>query len=201
MEQLSLFGEWEGRAPLPPPFLERDALFYALLLGPQLWHPASRLVTAQRDKHGLTGRMRPSDTFHISVLGFGFADELTEDDIALATSIASRTSFLPFDLSFPQLMSFGGKRKKAEPVALVLTAGAGSEHILALADRLTSSMIGHGMRPRAFKPQLPHLALLYDTVRVPPTVLDPPPSVEITGFSLVHSHRGQSRYSVLWSSG
>jgi 2'-5' RNA ligase len=198
MEQLSLFGEAEGRPPLPPPFLERDVLFYALLLGPRLWRPASRLVTAQRDRHGLTGKMRPSDTFHISVLGFGFMDELRGEDIALAHSIANSTAFQPFDLEFPELLSFGGKRKADAPAALVLRTGAGTERVHDLAARLTISMIAHGMRPRSFKPDLPHLTLLYDTIRIPPTPLDPPITTEITGFSLVHSHRGKGKYSVLW---
>lgn len=200
MEQLALFGDAVGRPPLPPPLLERDVLFYALLLGPQLWHPASRLVTGLRDTHGLTGRMRPTDTFHISVLGFGFVDELRDADVELAINIATRTAFVPFELSFPQVMSFGSNRKKSDEVALVLTAGGGSDHVLGLAERLTGSMIVHRMKPRAFTPQLPHVTLLYDQVRVPPTDLPAPLTIEISAFSLIHSHRGQGRYSVLWSS-
>lgn len=201
MQQLSLFDDWVGRPPLPPPLLERDVLFYALLLGPQLWLPASRLVTAQREQYGLTGRMRPTDTFHISVLGFGFVDEIKDEDVDRAISIASRTAFVPFELSFPHLMSFGGHRKKTEAVALVLTAGGGSDQVLGLGKRLTASMIAHGRKPRAFKPELPHLTLLHDTIRVPPTDLATPLTVDINAFSLVHSHRGQGRYDVLWSSG
>ena len=37
MEQLALFGEDVGRPPAPPPDWERDRIFYALLLGPQVW--------------------------------------------------------------------------------------------------------------------------------------------------------------------
>jgi 2'-5' RNA ligase len=200
MRQLALFDESEGRPPLPRPAPERDVLFYALLLGPQLWHPASRLVTALRQEHGLTGRMRSTDTFHISVLGFGFADELKDDDVDRAISIAGRTAFVPFEISFPRLMSFDSHRKKDDEVPLVLTAQGGSDQVLGLAKRLTGSMIVHGMKPRAFQPQLPHVTLLNDVIRVPPTELAAPLIVEIAGFSLVHSHRGQSRYSVLWSS-
>lgn len=201
MQQLPLLEDWEGRPPLPRPLLERDVLFYALLLGPQLWHPASRLVTALRREHGLTGRMRTTDTFHISVLGFGFADELKDDDVERAISIASRTAFVPFEISFPRLMSFDSHRKKDDDVPLVLTAGGGSDQVLGLAKRLTGSMIVHGMKPRAFQPQLPHVTLLNDTIRVPPTDLPIPLIIEVSAFSLVRSHRGQSRYSVLWSSG
>ena len=77
MEQLALFGEDVGRPPAPPPDWERDRIFYALLLGPQVWGPASRFVTAARANNGVTARMRASDTFHISVLGLGYADELS----------------------------------------------------------------------------------------------------------------------------
>ena len=198
MEQLLLFGEAGDRPPLPPRAFERDVLFYALLLGPRLWRPASRLVTAQRDRYGLTGKMRPSDTFHISVLGFGFADELREEDIVLARSIAGAVLFQPFELEFPELLSFSGKHEADAAVPLVLRSGAGTDRIHDLAARLTISMIAHGMRPRSFKPDLPHLTLLYDAIRVPPTPLDPPIAAEITGFSLVQSHRGKSKYSVLW---
>ena len=201
MLQLALFEEWEGRPPLPPPPLERDVLFYALLLGPQIWHPAARLVTAQRERHGLTGPMRSTDTFHISVLGYGFADELDAADMERAVSIAERTAFLPFTLTFPQLLSFDGRRRRSEKVALVLAAGEGKDAVLELGGRLAGSMIAHGMRPRAFQPQVPHLTLLYDTVRVPPTTLERPLTVDIAAFSLVYSHRGQNRYTVLWSSG
>ncbi|RYE11409.1 MAG: hypothetical protein EOP22_00700 [Hyphomicrobiales bacterium] len=199
MEQLALFGDAVGRPPLPPPLLERDVLFYALLLGPQLWHPASRLVTGLRDKHGLTGRMRPTDTFHISVLGFGFADEIAPQDVELAISIAERTRFAPFELAFDRIESLARRRRKADAVPLLLAAGAGSQEITALAARLTNSMIGHGMRPRRLKPSPPNLALLDDVVRVPPTLLDPSLRIEVAGFSLIRAHAGAGRYTVLWS--
>ncbi len=198
MEQLLLFGEMEGRPPLPPPAEERDVVFFALLLGPQLWAPTARLVTAQREQHGVTGRMRTTDTFHISVLGFGFADELEDDDLALARAVAEDVAVEPFDVVFPELVSWDGKKQPDETCPLVLTCTAGRTEILRLAAKLTSGLIARGFKPRSFMPHEPHLTLLYDTVRVPPTPLDPPISAHVDGFALVYSHRGQSRYTVLW---
>lgn len=198
MEQLLLFGEMEGRPPLPPPDQERDIIFFALLLGAQLWAPTSRLVTAQRERHGVAGRMKTTDTFHISVLGFGFADELEDEDLALARDAADDVAFEPFDVVFPELLSWDGKKKPDEPCPLVLTCTGGRSEVLRLGAKLTSGLIARGFRPRSFVPAEPHLTLLYDPVRVPPTPLDPPISAHVEGFSLVYSHRGQSRYTVLW---
>jgi 2'-5' RNA ligase len=197
--QLSLFADAEMRPPLPGPPLERDMIFYALLLGPQLWLPASRLMAAQRDLHGLTGKLRTTDTFHISVLGFGFADEVTADDIAFAAAIGDEVAFAPFELSFTQMLSFDGHRKPTTPCAIVLTP-ADSSDIIGLGDRLVAAMLARGVRPRSFKPEAPHLTLLYDTVRVPPAPLAAPIPVSVDGFALVYSHRGQGRYTILWRS-
>jgi 2'-5' RNA ligase len=197
--QLALFDDAEGRPPPLPPH-ERDVVFYALLLGPQLFAPASRLVTALRKQHGLSGRMKASDTFHISVLGFRFADTLRDGDLDLAVRIAEAVPFAPFDLAFAELASWGNRRKPAEPAPLVLTCADGGA-VVALAERIGAAIVAHGTRPAGLVPTLPHLTLLYDTIRLAPTPLEPPIAVTIGGFALVHSHRGQSRYSILWRSG
>ena len=196
--QLSLFDEMEGRPRPRPPALERDVLFYALLLGPQLQSPAARLVSSVRATHGLTGRMRSSDTFHISVLGYGFEDELSEEERALAAVIADDVAVEPFELEFAELLSWGGRKKVGDNCPLVLTCSNGSSGVFRLAGRLTAAMIAHGFRPRSFLPKEPHLTLLWDPVRVPRTPVDPPIRVAIDGFSLVYSHRGENRYTVLW---
>ncbi len=195
--QLQLFSETEGRPPLPPPAAERDVLFYALLLGPQLWAPAARLVTAQREAHGLTGRMRTTDTFHISVLGYGFADELDEDEIELACDVAEDIEFAPFDLVFTELLSWAGHKKPDADCPVVLPVAEGRAETMSLAGRLTLSLIRHGIRPRAFVPKEPHLTLLYDTIRVPLTPLTPPITAHVDSLALVYSHRGEGRYTVL----
>ena len=198
MQQLLLFGEMEGRPPLPPLAEERDVVFYALLLGPQLWAPVSRLVTAQREGHGITGRMRPTDTFHISVLGFGFADELDDDDLELAAAVAADITIEPFEVSFPELISWEAKKKTGQPCPLVLPCDTGRTEILRLGAKLTAGLIARGFRPRSFMPHEPHLTLLCDSVRVPKTPLAQPITAQVEGFSLVYSHRGEGRYTVLW---
>jgi 2'-5' RNA ligase len=198
--QLALFDESEGRPPPQLPPRERDVLFYALLLGPQLFAPASRLVTALRERHGLTGRMKSSDTFHISVMGFRFADTLRDGDLELASRIGQAVPFVPFELAFGELLSWG-KPKAADLAPLVMTCGDSAAPVVALAGRIGAAMIAHGTKPAALVPTLPHLTLLYDAVRVPPQPLEPPISITVQGFALVLSHRGQSRYSVLWRSG
>lgn len=198
--QLQLFGDTEGRPPLPPPDHERDVLFYALLLGPQLWAPTSRLVTAARAAHGVIGRMRTTDTFHISVLGYAFADELEDEEIDLAQRIAEDVAFARFDLTFTELLSWAGHKKSGADSPLVLPVATGRAEIMALAARLTISMIAHGLRPRAFVPNEPHLTLLYDPIRVPATPLRHPITAHVDSFCLVHSHRGESRYTILWRS-
>ena len=199
--QLVLFNDAEGRPPVQLPALERDVVFYALLLGPQLFAPASRLVTGLRAQHGLTGRMKSSDTFHISVMGFRFVDTLRDGDLELAVRIGETVPFTPFDLAFSELVSWGSKRKTAAPSPLVLTCGESGEPIVALAERIGAAIVAHGTRPAGFVPKLPHLTLLYDTIRVPPAPLEPPIIATVSSFALVRSHRGQSRYSVLWRSG
>ena len=163
--QLPLFAETEMTASPKAPPPERDTVFYAVLLGPQLWLPASRLVAAQRDRHGLTGRLRTTDNFHIPVLDVGFADELTDADIRFAQTIGGEISFEPFELSFTDLLSVDLSRKPSAPAAFALAPRDGSQ-ILGLGDRLAAAMLSHGVRPHAVTSQMPHVTLLYDAVRV-----------------------------------
>ena len=99
---------------------------------------------------------------------------------------------------FSELLSWDSHKKAGEACPLVMTCSAGDMGVMRLAARLMAGMIARGFRPRSFISQTPHLTLLYDTMRVPKIAIDPPVTVRVEGFSLVYSHCGAQRYSVLW---
>jgi len=191
-EQLSMFGSGGGRRASP---LDRDVVFLALLLGRELQVPLGPLAERLHREFGVRAPFLSADRLHVSVIGIGFADDLSKNDITAARRAIELFDFVPFELSFVQVMSWARGRG---PRPIVLVPGAGSELVTDLGERLAAAMFAEAFDPRGLPPTTPHLTLGYDGARVPKTELIPPIGVRVDGVSLVHSHRGEGRYSVLW---
>lgn len=186
--QLSMFGN-----PRRPAALERDVVFLALLPGRQLHAPLRPLAERLRNQFGVRAPFQ-TDRLHVSLIGLGFADDLTQEDLAAARRAVALFDFVPFELSFVEVVSWARGRG---PRPIVLVPDAGSELVTDLGERLAEAMFAEAFDPRGLPPTTPHLTLGYDLARVPRTELDPPIRVRVDGVSLIHSHRGEGRYTIL----
>lgn len=194
--QLSLFGNARARRVVRAPG-GRDVVFFALMLGPALAGRVAPLMAWLRAAFGVTAPALPIERLHVSVMGAGFRDDMSDEDVAAVRAAAEAVDFVPFELGFADVATFGRGEGNRLPLVLLPDAGAGL--VRDLAERLSWAMIEQGYDPRG-RPVLeaPHLTLCYDAVRVPRTTLSAPLRVRVGGVSLIHSHRGEGRYSVLW---
>lgn len=192
VQQLELFPE-PNLSPAPR---WRDAVFFAVRMS-HLGEQASGIVQSLRRDAGITGPARPARTLHISLRGAGYGDRLGADDLDALRAAASSLRPPCFGIRLDRVMTLGA-RGRAIPRPLVLAVGDGAAGLTALADALGGAAIRRGTRLHGGSLSLPHLTLLYDRITVPPTPLATALATEITGFELILSHRGQSRYTTLW---
>lgn len=193
-EQLTMFDG--NRARRRPPPLDRDVIFLALLPGRAMQAQLRPLAERLRREFGVGTPLFSADRLHVSVLGVGLADDLSREDVAAARRALALFDFVPFELSFVEVVSWARGRG---PRPIVLVPGAGSALVTDLGERLAAAMFAEAFDPRGLPPTTPHLTLGYDTARVPRTLLVPPIHVRVDGVSLIHSHRGEGRYTILAS--
>src|SRR6185369_14440432 len=163
--QLSMFGNGSGRRATPAP-RDRDVVFLALLLGRELQAPLRPLTDRLRREFGVKAPLLQHDRLHVSVIGVGYADDLSQEDIAAARRAVALFDFVPFELSFVEVVSWARGRG---PRPIVLVPGAGSELVTDLGERLAEAMFAEAFDPRGLPPTTPHLTLGYDIARVPRT--------------------------------
>ena len=176
MAQLSMFARPQPR--------ERDVVFFALMLGPQLAAAMPGLAARLRREFGVRAPVFGPRRLHVSLLGVGFADALDPEEVETARAAALDFAVAPFDLAFGKMVSFG---RGQGPRAVVLRPTEG----------LAEAMIARGLDPRGRPLAVPHLTLLYDRAPVPETALEPPVRTRIERAALIYSHRGQGRYTLL----
>lgn len=186
MAQLSMFARPQPR--------ERDVVFFALMLGPQLAAAMPGLAARLRREFGVRAPVFGPRRLHMSLLGVGFADALDPEEVETARAAARDFAVAPFELAFGQMVSFG---RGQGPRAVVLRPTEGGAAACALSCGLAEAMIARGLDPRGRPLAVPHLTLLYDRAPVPETALEPPVRTRIERAALIYSHRGQGRYTLL----
>lgn len=187
--------------PSPPPGLPSlgpDPIFFAVLTGGKVAGEIVAAGLAQKQQHELSASLRPADTLHVSVLGAGRADDLSDDDIALLKEAGDAVSMPRFEVSFTEAMSF---RRKAGPMPLVLPCDEGADAMAGLAEALWTQMRERGFTLNSRLTAVYHLTLAYDRIEVPRTPLDQPIRMPVREFALVRSWRGEGRYETIkkWS--
>ena len=182
----------------PRPASLRPMVFFGIRLAP-LALAAAAIVGALARDYRLTHGLRPAATQHVSLLRVGHGDRLTRDDRQALCAAAAGVAFAPFDISFDTVMSFTAHRPA--PFPLILSVAEGAAPITALARAIETRAFRHAIRPEGGPPGMPHMTLLYDPARIPPTPLPAPLAARIDRFDLIWSHRGQSRYTSLWPDG
>lgn len=195
LSQLSLFAS-RGKVPSPVRIAPRrglDPVFFAILIGADRRPALQAIVAAQQRRHGISAPLLPGSTLHISLVGVGFYQDLSGDDLAVAVETGNSIGFAPFDIAFTRLMSLS---RRSGPPPLVLTPGSDTP-LVDLSRLLRWGMLERGFEPRSTPTNMFHLTLLYDAVGVPETALERPPVLRIDGFALVRSFYGQGRYEII----
>lgn len=196
VDQLPLFAPPAPVAKVArlPPGPGRDPTFFAILVGDRLDAELAALAGDERQRRGIAAPLLGPATRHISVTGVGYHQELTDDELELASGAADAVAFMPFELRLARLMSF--KPRPGGPSPLVLLPEDAAP-LAELERQLRWGMLERGFEPRSLPMTQFHLTLLYDRVQVPKTRLPRPLPLQVEGFALVRSHFGQSRYEVL----
>lgn len=196
LDQLPLFAPPQPapRVQRLPPGPGRDPTFFAILVGDRLDAELTALAGAERQRRGIAAPLLGPSTRHISVTGVGYHQELTPEELDLASAAAAAVAFTPFELAFSRLMSFKPRPSGPSPLVLLPEDAA---PLAELERQLRWGMLERGFEPRSIPVTQFHLTLLYDRVQVPKTRLPQPLRLAVEGFALVRSHFGQSRYELL----
>lgn len=173
--------------------LARGNLFIAILAPPQV--QTKILDVAIHDCHiySLAGHFVPLECLHISLAGIvEFESELPPVEyVEAAMYVAGRIQMQPFEVTLDRTANFSGRDGRSP---YVLTVGYGKDKVTELHLLLAMQLRKMGIRFRSS--YNPHVTMLYDRVRPPPHEIAPI-SWSVGEFALVHSHVGQSRYTVL----
>jgi RNA 2',3'-cyclic 3'-phosphodiesterase len=184
-------------APSMPP-RGPDPVFWAVLTGGKVTGEIVAAGLAQKAQYHLSAPLRPAENLHISVLGAGIADDLTDDDIDLLVEAGDAVSMPRFEVSFTEAMSF---RRRAGRNPLVLPCDEGADAMASLAEALWAQMRERGFTLKSKLTAVYHLTLAYDPVLVPRTPLEQPIHLPVREFALVRSRRGEGKYETIekWS--
>ena len=197
MEQLALFPDLHAARPKSPvPFYARDVVFFGIRLS-ELGNEAADVHRMLKRSHGLTGIPYQASRLHVSLLRVGDREKLSAEDLEALGGAASRVRVTSFPISFEKVFSFDGNAGRDERRAVVFPVAEGAAEVIALA-RDIEDALDRRVHIEGQPPPSPHMTLLRDRVRVPPTSLDPPFGARVTGFELICSHRIEHRYSKLW---
>lgn len=189
----------DGLLPVPPrhrnlgPGLVLGNLFIAIF--PSAASCTAILDVGLHDCHiySLAGNFVPRECFHISLAGLvDFSGETPPTEyVDAAKYVAERIQMRPFEVTLERTANFSGRGGSS---AYVLTVGYGKDKLTELHLRLAMQLRTMGVRFRSS--YNPHVTMLYDRIR-PPVHEITPISWTVGEFVLVHSHVGQSRYTVL----
>jgi 2'-5' RNA ligase len=178
--------------PALPTMWEKDSVFFATLPEPPLALGMRRFAGTAQRRFGLTGRLRPPATLHITLLGLGRRAALSDAVLDRARRAASAVRMPHFRVGLDRMKTFDNGAKHP----LVLCGGDNVAGLHALHDALGTALAAEGLQISAPSYD-PHATVLYGAQRVAETALDEPFDWIVKRFVLVHSHYGESRYDVL----
>lgn len=185
-DQLEL---WKVPAPRPA----NQRLFVALFPD----DPSARLIHGLagdlRQRHGLTGKVRPLSHLHITLRWINDYVDIppgTEADVRRACeAIAARAA--PFDITLDRVVVWG-KGLSNHPV--VLTGhGDGTDALLEFQHALWKELVLGGQPGKGGRDFNPHVTLLYDQRSLPEESVSPI-SWTVNDLVLVHSEVGATKY-------
>lgn len=135
-----------------------------------------------------------ADRLHLSVYAVWRGNTLPHDIVQMAIRTGDTVRFTPFSVTFTEAMTY---RIRRAPMPLVLTAQESAEAVNGLRFQIGSAYLrvrGHGRYQH--KSISPHVTLAWDSVIVAKQPIKPL-SILAREFALVHSHVGESRYTIV----
>jgi 2'-5' RNA ligase len=185
-QQLSLnLGSQPQRPRSAPKLQQRIDLFFAVYLDATAAAGGAKLARALCDQFRLSGRPRPQETLHVTLVPVGVAAFLPEAAFSALRRAAALVGQAAFKVIFDRVASF----KTGDNYALVLRCGEGLSALTTLRKSLHSAMAGVGFRvPSGFTP---HVTLAYSRGCVSETVLAEPIVWTVREFVLVQSLLGK----------
>jgi 2'-5' RNA ligase len=193
--QLSLPGCSE---PTPGREKRRARFNYFLAAQPDV-DVASHMLNAAGPtcvEHRLQRKLFAPERLHVSLVGIAQSDREPRDLLAWLRFRVSQVSLPRFDVCFRRALTFVTRRADASAYPFVLVGNTDGFQLL----RATLlECLGLHSVPTRFTP---HITLLYDKQIMPECEVTPV-DWTVRGFSLIQSHVGQHRYTVLgsWSLG
>ena len=170
-----------------------DTIFFAAVPdGPAIGHTTEAARTLQR-KHGLSGKILPANTFHITLCAINTYDGVPAEIVARAKETAARISVPPFDLVFDRAVSFSGQPGNRP---FVLLGSNSAAELKAFRQSFFTALKTYGPKCRAGSSFTPHATLLYDDRMVAEHSIEPV-TWKVREFVLVHSPFGQTRHAYL----
>lgn len=170
-----------------------DTVFFAVQPPPATAARISQLARHLREKHRLTGELRPPRCFHVSLLFAGYHGQMPMRTLDVLTAAAGTVAMPRFRVGFDWVESFRHPSKRP----LVLRGDDGVSGLIRLRDRLVAATMDvSGSIPLARGEFTPHLTLLYDEAEIREEPIEEI-GWPVTEFVLVRSVFGQSRHIVL----
>ena len=176
---------------MPTQAHQKHRLFLALFPDAPASRHIAQVAHQLRAKHGLRGKVLPTDHFHVSLHHLGDFHRLPEHIIQAAGMAATKAAATvqPFEARFDRANSFVNKPTNRP---CVLLDGGVNMALREFQFQLVKAF-GAGRSHQAFTP---HLTLFYDDHIVVEELVNPV-SWKVTEFVLVHSVVGEGRYERL----
>jgi 2'-5' RNA ligase len=185
-QQLSLnLGPQPKRRQSAPNLTQRTDLFFAIYLDAVAAARGAELARVWCDPSQLSGRPRPAETLHVSLVPVGVASFLPAEVLSLLRQAAALIDQPAFKVTFDRVVSF----KNGDTPPLVLLCGDGVAALTALRNSLHTAMAGVGSHPPSRF--TPHVTLAYCRKSVSETALDEPIVWTVREFVLVQSLFGR----------
>jgi 2'-5' RNA ligase len=198
-DQMSLLGFESREEPREPPLFlawpetqPNDTLFLAILVD----SATAEKIKPQRSlligEHKLSGKPIAAERLHVSLALLGHGLKLTNSQVEIAKQAVATVIQPSFTTCFNRTLSFP-MRKGDHPLVLEANSDAAKMRLLqkTLVSALRSAKLD--IQAAGFTP---HITLLYDKRIIAEQAIEPI-ELNVREFVLIHSHVGQSRYTVL----
>ncbi|WP_246731547.1 2'-5' RNA ligase family protein [Methylocapsa sp. S129] len=164
---------------------QRTDLFFAIYLDVAATARSAELARALCGPSQLSGRPRPAEILHVTLVPVGVASLLPAEAFSALERAAASIDQAAFNVVFDRVASF----KNGDSFALVLLCGDGLAALTALRNSLHAAMAGVEFLGRSrFKP---HVTLAYCRKPVAETALGAPIASTVREFALVRSVYGE----------
>jgi 2'-5' RNA ligase len=180
-EQLSFDG-------FTSPPVRPDKLLYAIYPDAPTAAVIEGCAQDEKRTYGLTGSLRPTEVFHITLCHIDDYDGLPAGIVDRAKEAAAKVTAHSFEITLDRAVSFRGNG------AFVLCEREGEIALKDFRQSLYKALKADGPRCQAVSSFTPHVTLLYDKHLLVPEHPVVPISWTVREFVLVHSPFGESKH-------